>query len=186
MAKAVYGKYTVVEHTREYYIEKQSDIYAGQFTIGENDLVYRICTLDETTGEFTFSGNIAGGSSTPFYKPWNDGRVRKYISKGTRYVSGGEYGWYCDGCYIYSEKTQEVTYTRGDFVEEVVLEEGSVTSGEQNDDGYWYEFVRFAAVVQVISSGVAVEGTVRIIDQGVSRSASGLYVIENGVAVEGG
>ena len=75
---------------------------------------------------------------------------------------------------------------KGEYIGQVILDYGSVETGVKNPDGYWYELERKLHTMQVISSGVAVEGTVRIIDRGVSKPEAGLYVIENGVAVEGG
>lgn len=54
-----------------------------------------------------------------------------------------------------------------------VLEDGTVTTKPQPK-------------VRVVEYGVVREGKACVIDQGISRSASGVYVIENGVAVEGG
>lgn len=67
-------------------------------------------------------------------------------------------------------KEKITVYTKGSYVEDLVLDYGSVPENGRHTDGYWYEFVRMASPLYVNVNGVC-------------HDISEMYVNQNGIAI---
>ena len=109
-------------------------------------------TFDPLTGTFSLAG---GGSAinpsqgrTTEYKTTNLYYVvpiEKYVWEGPGSYQGDDGDTYTYRFTVYTNNSIPVASQRpvkGDYVEDVVLDKDSVEADTENEDGYWYEFVR--------------------------------------------
>ena len=149
MAKVIYNEYTI-NTTQEYRIEKD------YINFKPTSASYASYSFDKNTGKFSLkqlTSTIPNSPKTYYNYLYND-KTAIVAFTGTQYNDG----YAVDGSVLKSVPLPP-SREKGTYIRDVVAEEGTYpANGEQN--GYWYEWVRYANRAPSISGSSTYIGSV--------------------------
>lgn len=146
MAKVVYKKYEAKNLNPNYKMVEEAASEDYKHSYGYDS--YRDFAFNSNTGDYTLSNKTKPQDAIIFYQYY--GMLKNLIVKYKKFNYVNNNGYTYEAQLVYKSEPVPPKYTQGAYVGEIVAEDGRYPrSGEQ--DGYWYEWDRFANTAPRIS-----------------------------------
>lgn len=151
MAKVIYKKYEAKNLNPNYKMVDGGSPY--YYSYSHSNTAYSSFTFNENNGTFTMSGSTSASGTFYAY----GGSSKDVVVKYTRYTSGG--GTFPRPEKVYKSERVTPRYTKGKYIGEVTAEDGAYPR-DGTEDGYWYEWDRYANRAPIIGGSNTAIGNV--------------------------